>query len=147
MNIRRASKNDRPHWARMRNTLWPDSIDVHTVEIENYFSNKSNDVQECFLIDEGEVPVGFIELNIRNYAEGSTSSQIPYVEGWFVDKSHRGRGFGKALMSRAETWATESGYSELASDAEIKNTASIAAHTKLGFQEVDRVVCFLKKLK
>jgi len=146
MNIRRASKNDIPHWSRMRNSLWPDSIEVHTLEIDNYFSNTSNDVQECFLIEDNETPVGFIELNIRNYAEGSTSSRIPYVEGWYVDESYRGKGLGKALMSRAESWAQENGYSEIASDAEIENTVNISTHTKLGFEEVDRIVCFLKKL-
>ena len=40
----------------------------------------------------------------------------------------------------------ESGFNELGSDAEIDNINSIEAHKKLGFKEVKRVVCFLKKL-
>jgi len=44
-------------------------------------------------------------------------------------------------------WAIELGCDELASDAEIVNTGSIAAHKALGFREMDRVVSFIKKLK
>ena len=50
-------------------------------------------------------------------------------------------------MAHAERWARALGYSELASDAEIDNTVSIAAHRALGFEETDRIVCFLKKLR
>jgi len=95
MNIRSATKIDIEHWMRMRNSLWPDSTSTNKEEIENYFSNMSNDIQECFLIEDSEKPVGFIELNIRNYAEGSDYERIPYVEGWYVDESHRGKGWGK----------------------------------------------------
>jgi aminoglycoside 6'-N-acetyltransferase I len=49
-------------------------------------------------------------------------------------------------MAHAERWAGALGYSELASDAEIDNTVSISAHRALGFDETDRIVCFLKKL-
>ncbi len=58
----------------------------------------------------------------------------------------RGRGYGKALMTMAERWARAQGYTELASDTELDNTAGILVHKKLGFVETERIVCFLKKL-
>lgn len=130
----------------MRDSLWPDSSATNTLDIEKYFSHVSEDIQECFLIEDKGNPVGFIELNIRNYAEGSDFAKVPYVEGWFIYEDYRGRGFGKLLMNQAETWAKLNGYSELASDAEIDNEISISAHKKLGFKETDRIVCFLKEL-
>ncbi|MCU7921017.1 MAG: GNAT family N-acetyltransferase [Candidatus Thiodiazotropha sp. (ex Epidulcina cf. delphinae)] len=147
MNIRSAIRDDIEHWAKLRNSLWPDSYAVHTTEIENYFSNASNNIRECFLIEVNDSPVGFIELNVRSYAEGSNYPEVPYVEGWYVENDFRGKGLGKMLMAQAETWAKLNGYSELASDAEIDNKVSIKAHKNLGFKETDRIVCFLKKLK
>ena len=71
---------------------------------------------------------------------------MPYVEAWFVRSDCRGQGWGKRLMEQAEQWALEQGYSELASDTELINAHSIAMHRALGFEETERVVCFLKKL-
>jgi len=144
MIVRSAKKIDIEHWSRMRNLLWPDSIETNKVEIERYFSNTSTQIRECFLIETDGKPVGFVEVNIRNYAEGSTSQRVPYVEGWYVDEAHRGKGLGKLLMEKVESWARENGYSEIASDAEIENRKSIAIHKRLGFMETDRIVCFLK---
>ena len=146
MLIRKAEPADWPLWSQMRTELWPDTPDAHISEIEAYFSGVSIDVEEIYLAEkEGQV-IGFIELNIRNFAEGSRHSQVPYVEAWFVASNHRGKGVGKQLMKQAEQWAIEKGFSELASDTEVTNERSIAMHTHLGFSEIERVVCFLKTL-
>jgi aminoglycoside 6'-N-acetyltransferase I len=69
------------------------------------------------------------------------------VEGWYVDPAMRGKGVGSLLIEQAEYWARDRGYSELASDAQINNHLSIAAHGKLGFEEVERSVAFIKRLR
>ncbi len=89
----------------------------------------------------------FIELYIRNYAKGSSNTAVLFVEGWYIDEEVRGRGHGRRLMQTAEQGALDNGYDELASDTEMENTDSIAAHSKLKFKEVGRFVCFIKKLK
>jgi len=38
------------------------------------------------------------------------------------------------------------GYTEIASDAEMDNADGIAAHRAVGFEEVERVVCFRRSL-
>jgi aminoglycoside 6'-N-acetyltransferase I len=38
------------------------------------------------------------------------------------------------------------GYTEIASDAELDNAAGIAAHRALGYEEVERIVCFRRSL-
>jgi len=90
--------------------------------------------------------VGFIELSIRPHAEGCTSDRVAFVEGWFVEAGHRGRGVGAALMAAAEEWARARQCTELASDTQTFNEESIAAHNALGFEEVERLVCFRKSL-
>jgi aminoglycoside 6'-N-acetyltransferase I len=147
MSIRKATSTDKNEWVKMRSQLWPDSSHLHPEQIDNYFDNCSNDIVEALLIENQKAQVvGFIELNIRNFAEGSTEFKIPYVEGWFVRNKFRGLGFGKGLMLAAEQWAKDKGFGEIASDTEIDNHTSIAMHSHLGYTEVERVVCFLKKL-
>ena len=90
--------------------------------------------------------MGFIELSIRSHAEGCESDRVAYVEGWFVDETRRGQGIGAALMAAAQEWGRAHRATELASDAEVDNAGSIAAHCALGFAEVGRIVCFKKEL-
>ena len=146
MDIRTVNPKDIASWAIMRNKLWPDSEENHMKELKDFFSGDGTYIDETFVIEEKGELVGFIEINIRNYAEGSMLSRVPYVEGWYIEPSHQNRGYGKALMEAAECWAKKKGFSELASDAEVENKISIQAHKNLGFKEVDRIVCFLKKI-
>lgn len=146
--IREANPNDLIAWSQLRTRLWPDSSDNHVAELNDYFSGQSVDIVQAFVIEVvADQPIGFIELNLRNFAEGSRQSQIPYVEGWLIDSEFQGRGLGQALMRRAEQWALQLGFDELASDTEIDNERSAAIHQHLGFDEVERVICFLKKLR
>ncbi|MDJ0956908.1 MAG: GNAT family N-acetyltransferase [Arenicellales bacterium] len=148
MKIRPAQTSDKQDWANMRYRLWPDSIDVHLDEIEEYFNGESIDIVQAYVVeDEDGSLVGFMELNIRNFAEGSRSPRLPYLEAWYVEEAYRGNGYGKKLMLMAENWAIDKGYSELASDTNIENETSIAMHKSLGFKETERIITFLKKLR
>ena len=87
-----------------------------------------------------------LELSLRSIADGCRSSPVPYIEGWFVAASARRHGIGSALVRAAEEWARARGFNEMASDILIENRVSEAAHKKLGFEEVDRMVSFRKSL-
>lgn len=89
---------------------------------------------------------GFVEVGIRKYAEGCTTSPVAYLEAWYVDADSRRQGIGKALVAMAETWAIQHGYQEMASDTLIDNTVSLAGHLAMGYEEVERQICFIKKL-
>jgi len=132
----------------MRAALWPQALDEHPSAIDAFLSGQSKVIDEALVCetDRGAL-VGFLELRVRNYAEGTDSLAVPYVEGWYVDPEYRLQGAGALLMRHAERWALESGYAELASDTEIGNVDSIAAHRALGFEVTDKVVCFLKKIE
>ena len=147
VRIREGVPNDAAVWAELRSVLWPDNAHANGAEIREFFAGDSNDIVKLF-VAEGDTTdiIGFIELNLRNFAEGSRRRFVPYVEAWFVREESRGRGVGQALMRRAEVWAREVGFTELASDTEIDNLRSIALHKAMGFEEIDRVVCFLKPL-
>jgi aminoglycoside 6'-N-acetyltransferase I len=96
---------------------------------------------------EDQRAVGFIEIRLRDCAESANSSPVAYIEGWFVLAECRRQGVGKALVEAAENWALASGCTEMASDTQIENTLSIAAHERLGYKQVERLVCFLKAIR
>lgn len=131
----------------MRMALWPESIEHIHVEVEDFFAGQSSHIKQVFLAEASDnTVVGFIELNIRSYVPGSVQTSVPFVEGWYVADEFRGHGVGKELMHAAERWAIDQGFSELGSDAVATNDASIKAHKQLGFEEIEQVVCLLKKL-
>jgi aminoglycoside 6'-N-acetyltransferase I len=63
-----------------------------------------------------------------------------------VEERARRTGAGAALVAAVEEWGRAQGCTELASDADIHNDGSAAAHLALGFAEVERIVCFRKAL-
>lgn len=147
MLIRPVEPTDSAAWERMRQALWPSAEGEHAAEIASFFEgDRSNPAEVLIAVDETGHAVGFVELSIRPYAEGCTSDRVAYLEGWYVDPGMRRKGIGSALVRAAEEWGRSQGCSEMASDTEIENTVSAAAHQSLGFTEVDRIVCFRKPL-
>ena len=55
-------------------------------------------------------------------------------------------GLAKELLKACETWSKEQGCSEFASDCELENENSLKFHLKMGFEEVNRVICFMKRI-
>jgi aminoglycoside 6'-N-acetyltransferase I len=130
----------------MRQQLWPSPPGEHAEEIAGFFAGERHDPGEALLAVDGADTVGFVEVSIRSHAEGCRPGRVAYLEGWFVQPEWRARGVGAALVHAVEAWARVQGCRELASDTGIDNQASAAAHLALGFQEVERVVCFRKDL-
>ena len=72
MQIREAKLEDAVSWAEMRLELWAGSLEQHLIEIEEYFAGSSMDIVKTYvLVNENDALIGFLELNIRNFAEGS----------------------------------------------------------------------------
>lgn len=113
-------------------------------EVERYINEPDNRV--VFIAEREGRLVGFIEVGTRPYAEGCLTSPVGYIEAWYVHEDVRRQGIGRLLFGAAENWAREQGLSEIASDALIDNEVSIAAHKALGYTEVERIVCFMKRL-
>lgn len=146
--IRKAERDDLPEWVRMRRTLWPDETaeGEHEREAQAYFAAPRDGV--TFVAERASGGLaGFVEISLRNYAEGCRSQPVPYIEGWYVDTDLRRQGVGGALIRAAEAWAVAAGYREMASDAEPENEVSLQAHRALGYEEVGRAVCFRRALR
>jgi aminoglycoside 6'-N-acetyltransferase I len=144
ITIRRVTPEDKVEWLRMRKGVWPEAPNEYLdYDMDDVLSSVRNAV--FFALDQGS-PVGMIEVHLREAAEGCFSTPVGYLEAWFVDEKLRGTGVAGILIDTAESWAREKGCKVMASDTWLENVASIRAHAKMGYAEVERLVHFVKQL-
>lgn len=146
MRVREARPEDAAAWERMRQALWPSPPGEHAAEIEAFFRGDRRNPAEVLIVWREMDPIGFAELSIRLYAEDCYSGRVAYLEGWYVEPRARRRGAGAALVRAAKEWGRSRGCTELASDTDLGNAASAAAHLACGFTETRRIICFRKTL-
>lgn len=129
----------------MRQKLWPEApIEYLTFDLDDKLANGNYAVFIAFGAEEN--PIAFIETGLRDYGEGCETSPVGYIEAWYVDEKIRGQNLGRELVHNAEQWAREKGCAEMASDTWLENETSISAHLRLGYEEVERLVHFVKRL-
>src|ERR1041385_353153 len=146
MTVRPARPSDAAALAPMRHALWPEgSVEEHRKEIEAIIAGDWSAIYPyVILVIEG---VGFAEVTLRSRADGCDPMRpVGYFEGWYVAPPHRRKGHGAALLRAAEDWARAQGCVEMASDTWLDNDVSQRAHAALGFELVDRVVHYKKRL-
>lgn len=148
MTLRPARKDDRDALAQMRYALWPEgSVDEFAGEVEQILAGTFSPLPYTILIAENDDGLaGFIEVSLRSHVDGCYTHPVGYIEGWYVDESHRGTGVGRALVAAAEDWARAQDCTEIGSDALIDNITSQRAHAALGYEIVDRCVNYRKDL-
>lgn len=145
VNVRAYEPRDLAEWLRMRRTLWPELAGTDEMDDAAAWLARPDAV---VIVAErlGGGLSGFAELGARPYADGCDTSPVAFLEGWYVDEDVRRQGVATALLDAGEAWARSRGYSELASDALLDNTASHRPHSALGFSEVERAVRYRKPL-
>lgn len=146
MKIVEVNQENFNEWLDLALKLWSDES---FEEMQRSLTNILQSPREAgFLVkDDNAKAIGFMNLSLRyDYVPGATQSPVAYVEGIYVKDEYRKQGVGKKLIQFAQQWAIERGCVELASDALLENTASYEFHAKVGFQEVERVVTFIKQI-
>ena len=140
--IRKADNPDLPILTDLALRLWPDHERSELEAELNEILKKSD--AAFFLAEDG---TGFAQCQLRrDYVEGTESTPVGYLEGIYVAEAGRRKGLARQLLSACENWAREQGCQEFASDCELTNTQSFQFHLALGFEEVNRIICFTKKL-
>jgi aminoglycoside 6'-N-acetyltransferase I len=146
VKISKITQNDFNEWLELALTLWPD---YSSTEMQVILTNILDSPHEDGFIvrnDNGRA-IAFMNLSLRSdYVPGGKHSPVAYVEGIYVQDEYRKQGIGAALIQSAQEWGLKQGCSELASDALIDNTASHEFHLKIGFQEAERTVFFIKSI-
>ncbi len=52
----------------------------------------------------------------------------------------------KKLIIKGEEWAKSKGCTQIGSDIEMDNDISYKFHQKVGFNEANRIICFIKDI-
>ena len=145
MKIRAYDDKDWPAWLRMRLELFANYAGEDLAPGMREFRTRAD--AEVFVAEDSDgAVVGFVEVGTRPYADGCDTSPVGYVEAWYIEPEARRMGYGRALLVAAEDWSRERGYREMASDAQLGNDVSHAAHRRSGYEEVDRIVQYRKPL-
>ncbi len=145
MEIRKAEMKDLPLLAELACGLWPH----HAVgEMQAEMGELLPKTDAAFFLAFAESRgVGFAQCQLRrDYVEGTDSSPVGYLEGVYVAEDYRKQGLARELLNACEHWAKETGCTEFASDCELTNTESLKFHRNVGFEEANRIICFVKKL-
>lgn len=91
--------------------------------------------------------IAFAQCQLRyDYVEGTENSPVGYLEGIYVEEEYRQKGIASRLLKKCEKWSKSIGCKEFASDCELENLESFNFHLSLGFHEVNKIICFTKKL-
>lgn len=144
-NIIKATDKDIDDLAQMASELWPENeledLKRDFIYIIGHLKNK------VFLAKNDGKGIGFIHMTIRtDYVEGSSSSPVGYMEGLYVKPDYRNNGIAKELYEAGAKWAKSKGCSEVGSDCTLSNKLSNDFHYKIGFEEANKIVCFIKQI-
>lgn len=146
LRIYKAEEKDALTAARLAIQMWENNTEDGLAEEFAGIIKSPEGV--VFLAEVDGESIGFAQCQLRHdYVEGTETSPVGYLEGIFIAEGFRKQGYAKKLLMACEKWAEEQGCTEFASDCELENTESLKFHLSLGFEEVNRVICFAKKLE
>jgi RimJ/RimL family protein N-acetyltransferase len=115
------------------------------VENEQLFADTN---QIFFLAFDGDKPVGVSHGSLRReYVNGANDGLKGYLEAIYVLPDYRKNGIAAELDKIIGRWAASHGCREMASDCLIDNTDSYNFHCKIGYEETERCIFFLKSLE
>jgi GNAT superfamily N-acetyltransferase len=141
MVIRPMQTRDVEHVADLMTQLgYPSTPDA----IARRFTRIEGRADQALLVaDSGTAVVGWMHIGALPYLECDESAEIL---GLVVAEGQRGHGIGTALVSAAETWASEQGCHVLRVRSRITRDRAHAFYERGGFQRIKTQHCFQKML-
>lgn len=145
MTIKQATRADLAEATRLALLLWPEHEPEELSADLAPLLDRSD--AAIFLCETDGHAVGYAQCQLRrDYVEGCETSPVGYLEGVFVEEGHRRRGAASALVEACQDWARAQGCREFASDCELDNADSLRFHLGVGFEEANRIICFIRRL-
>ena len=145
MTYRQATTPDLPTVTQLTALLYANHSADELREENSRLIASENNVFFLALCEEAAVGVAHCCLR-RDYVAGTRSSPVGYLEAIYVRPECRKQGAARHLAGLCQSWAKTRGCTEFASDCLLQNTQSLAFHLRIGFSEVERIICFVKKL-
>lgn len=131
--IHMATLNDLDSLPEMAFLLWPEGNAILSLQQE-ISQLLVDDKAVIFLAKNNNVDIGFAHCLIRfDNVEGTVTTPVGFLEGIFVKEELRSLGIGTKLIRACEDWLRDKNITDIASDTEILNSASIQFHLNQGF--------------
>ena len=137
--IEKVTQNNKLEFEKLLSNLWSGAT----------FDDCKNDakITAQFVYKHDDKYIGLLTCSIKEeYVAGCKSGKVGYLEGIYVLPEYRNQGFAKKLFKHFESWAKSQGTTELASDLEIDNNASLQFHNKMGFEIVETTIHLKKNI-
>jgi GNAT superfamily N-acetyltransferase len=99
--------------------------------------------QQFFVADLSGRAIGWVHVVFVEYVDAEA---FVLIGGLVVDKGHRRLGVGRALMDRAENWASECGCSMVRLTSSATRTAAHRFYESLGYTNIKTQYSFIKAL-
>jgi len=150
ITYRRATRNDIDAMTDLLFLLYDGmgsglSQDELLAENEQLFTDAN---QVFFFAFDGDKPVGISHGSLRReYVNGANDGLKGYLEAIYVLPDYRKNGIAAELVKNIERWAARNGCREMASDCLLNNADSYKFHLKIGYEETERNIFFLKTLE
>lgn len=135
-NVERALEPDRVEGAR-----------IVTRNLEELLTIVRQNRGQIFVAEAHEEVVGFICVRLEHDKEEylSTLTDYAYISDLVVLPSHRGQGYGAALLQKAEEFARQEGMAILKIHVLAKNQQAAAVYLHAGFRPYE--LALLKQLE
>jgi GNAT superfamily N-acetyltransferase len=118
--------------------------DLTPAEIRRRYAAVADAAGHAILVAECEArPVGLIHFYVRPALDKPPEVTVQAV---VIDAAYRNRGIGKILMSAAESWASERGYSSVALYSNVSRNSAHSFYKTLGYQLVATSHLFRREL-
>ena len=141
MHISELALIDLEPLAALYQQLIPNEVSLEKME-DVFLRNQANENHLVLAAKEGESLVGALLLGITEMFFGQCRSFM-VIEDVVVDKAHRGKGIGKALMKEAETIAAVRNVSYIMLITDMHREGSRRFYQSLGYQS--QGYCAFKK--
>ena len=99
--------------------------------------------QQFFVADLSGRAIGWVHVVFVEYVDAEA---FVLIGGLVVDRIHRRLGVGRALMDRAENWASERGCSMVRLTSSATRTAAHQFYESLGYTNIKTQYSFMKPL-
>jgi len=142
VRIRAANHDDAAALARLCIQL---GYDADADQLRRRLTQIDQDPNHAIFVaqQEGGEIVGFVDLDCRCLAIKDASVEVC---GLVIDQSVRGRGYGQALMQKAEAWAQAIGASAISLRSNVIRKEAHAFYQRCGYEIYKQQLAFQKRL-
>jgi GNAT superfamily N-acetyltransferase len=141
MIARPARQTDAPAIAALVSQLGYDTTEADVADRLGRMLARSD--QQFVIAEDGDRLLGWVHVEIAEYVESGT---FAVIGGLVVDRAHRRRGIGAALMAAAEAWARQQGCSVMRLWSSTSRVPAHRFYAGLGYVNAKTQYTFVKPL-